>query len=650
MYKIYLLAACFFLGQVHAQSPIFVQNGVTIAGGNGQGPAANQFNEPNNIVIDASGNLIVADLNNHRIQKWAPGALQGVTILGGNGPDSSPTQFDHPTDIRFDAAGNTYVCDASNARVLRFPPGSTVGVTVAGGNGTGSASYQLNYPSGIFVDAAQNVFVADYYNNRIQKWALGAVTGVTVAGGNGSGSAANQLVLPNDVFVDSKGNIYVPDQNNHRVQKFLPGSTTGITVAGGNGNGAGANQFSFPTAVVVDDFENIYVADFWNHRVQRWSPGATTGVTVAGGNGQGSAPNQFYSPVNLTFDAAGNLVVSDVYNHRVQRFNQAFTCPPNTVIQAASCSGKTVVRWMEPKDSFPPIIKLPSYLDPATGGLSYLGSFNGHGYYQSSGVYTWPDAKDISEYLGDTGVQAHLATITSAAENAFLTNFINGPSLYPWIGLYNTGKPGSFRWVSGETVSYANWAAGEPSNFLGNAANLAEPFVHLYPSGQWNDQRAYLLPFIMEIDKPVIHYRQVSGVSNGSEQSPGIYMICYETTNMITGIKDTCCFSVTIQCAPGLSAPAATTTTRSELNAAADGISVKAFPNPTSTEFTLNLSSSNREKISVQISDITGKIVETRNGLAPYQQIRTGSNLKPGVYFIEVKQGARKVQLKMVKQ
>lgn len=649
MYKIYLLAACLFLfRQLHAQNLPFIQSGVTIAGGNGAGPAANQFNEPNNIVIDAAGNLIVADLNNHRVQKWAPGAATGVTILGGNGPGDAPNQFNHPTDIRFDMAGNAYVCDATNARVQKFAPGSTMGVTVAGGNGTGSAANQLSYPAGIFVDPAGNIFVADYYNNRIQKWAPGATTGTTVAGGAFGTPDYGALIMPNDVFVDLKGNIYVPDQNNHRVLKFLPGSTTGTVVAGGNGPGNSANQLYFPTALIVDDAENIYIADFGNHRVQLWRPGATQGITVAGGNGLGSAPNQFNSPVNLTFDAARNLIVSDVYNHRVQRFNRVTSCPANVVIPAASCSGKTVVRWTAPTDSFPQILDIPGYLDPGKGQLTFIGGLNGHGYYLSSGFYSWPDAKDIAEYLGDTGVNGHLATITSAAENTLITNYLTSRSLYPWIGLYSTGKPGTFRWLNGETSAYTNWAAGEPSNFLGNGANLAEPYVHVYPSGQWNDQRSYLLPALVEFEKAVASYRQISGISNGSEQSPGVYMVCYEKNNLITGIKDTCCFSITVQCTTA--AATATAMVSGGSVSFPEGISVRAFPNPASTQFTLNLRSSSQEKINVQISDITGKIVETRTGLAPNQSILTGSNLKPGIYFIEVKQGMQKVQLKMVKQ
>ena len=57
--------------------------GTTVAGGNGLGSNANQFNYPRNITLDASGNLYIADQNNFRIQKWVLGQLDtdgdGVT-------------------------------------------------------------------------------------------------------------------------------------------------------------------------------------------------------------------------------------------------------------------------------------------------------------------------------------------------------------------------------------------------------------------------------------------------------------------------------------------------------------------------------------------------------------------------------------------
>ncbi|MDB4742708.1 Ig-like domain-containing protein, partial [Cyclobacteriaceae bacterium] len=311
----------------------------TVAGGNGQGSAANQFDYPYGVAVDASGNIYVADGTNQRIQKWAPGASEGTTVAGGNGYGSAANQLYSPYGVAVDASGNVFIADQDNHRIQKWAPGATTGTTVAGGNGQGSAANQLYYPYSVAVDASGNVFIADRSNHRIQKWAPGATTGTTVAGGNGLGSAANQLYSPYGVAVDASGNVFIADQNNHRIQKWAPGATTGTTVAGGNGQGSAANQLYYPYSVAVDASGNVFIADFFNHRIQKWAPGATTGTTVAGGNGQGSAANQLTYPYGVAVDALGNVFIADYYNHRIQKVTNA----PQIIIPAGQTSATLTI-------------------------------------------------------------------------------------------------------------------------------------------------------------------------------------------------------------------------------------------------------------------------------------------------------------------
>jgi sugar lactone lactonase YvrE len=91
-----------------------------VAGGNGDGNAANQLNQPEGITIDSAGNLYIADTRNHRVQKWAPGATSGVTVAGGKfgqGPDC----LAWPQDVKLDKAGNIYIADVGNNRVQKWP-------------------------------------------------------------------------------------------------------------------------------------------------------------------------------------------------------------------------------------------------------------------------------------------------------------------------------------------------------------------------------------------------------------------------------------------------------------------------------------------------------------------------------------------------
>ncbi len=300
-------------------------SGITVAGGNGGGNAANQLDLPRGVSVDVNANVYVADVNNKRVQKWLKNAVTGSTVAGGNGSGSNANQLNVPNAIFVDTAGNIYVADGANNRIQKWAKNAVTGSTVAGGNGSGNAANQLNGPTGVFVDTIGNIYVSDALNHRVQKWIKNATTGVTVAGGNGTGSNANQLNTPNAVFVDTSGAVYVADINNNRIQKWAKNATTGVTVSGGNGSGSNANQLKMPSDVFVDNIGNVYITDSGNDRVQKWAANAVAGITVAGGNGNGANANQFNNPNRLFLDSTGNIYVSDAGNNRVQKWAQTTT-------------------------------------------------------------------------------------------------------------------------------------------------------------------------------------------------------------------------------------------------------------------------------------------------------------------------------------
>lgn len=124
---------------------------------------------------------------------------------------------------------------------------------------------------------------------------------------------------------------------------------------------------------------------------------------------------------------------------------------------------------------------------------------NGHWYelveYPAGSVPTWDEAQSDAETRVWLGHPGFLATLTSPAENEFVTaNILNvAPVEHYWIGgrqLPGSGEPsGGWEWITGEPWSYKNWAPGEPNNAFGNNPNqdALAIFGQQHHTGQWND-------------------------------------------------------------------------------------------------------------------------------------------------------------------
>jgi hypothetical protein len=99
------------VGDWQPSRPEIHDDGVYITQWGGSGTGNGQFNAPVRLVIDASGNVYVADTGNNRIQKFT-GAGEYLTQWGGAG--SGNGTFNAPKGIAIDGAGNVYVGDSNN--------------------------------------------------------------------------------------------------------------------------------------------------------------------------------------------------------------------------------------------------------------------------------------------------------------------------------------------------------------------------------------------------------------------------------------------------------------------------------------------------------------------------------------------------------
>jgi len=184
------------------------------SGGSGNG----QFDYPVGVAVDGSGSVFVADSGNARIQKFtnsgtflttwgSTGTGDGQFGCCGN-PGTCYSCF-NPQELAVDGSGNVFVADASDNRIQKFT-----------NSGTFLTEWPLaasSFAEGVATDGSANVFVTDSRSNGIEKF-TNSGTFLTKWGYTGSGNG--QFYLPRGVATDASGNVFVVDSPNNRVQKF----------------------------------------------------------------------------------------------------------------------------------------------------------------------------------------------------------------------------------------------------------------------------------------------------------------------------------------------------------------------------------------------------------------------------------------------
>jgi RHS repeat-associated protein len=199
------------------------------------GAGAGEFNEPEGVAIDSSGNVWVADYKNNRIDEFnekgeftaafgfgvlnAESKLQTCTTtckVGLSGIGNG--EFAGPAYLAF-SGGNLYVTDLENNRVEEFNT-SREYVAKFGSKGTGNG--QFTDPAGIAASSGGNLYIDDFANDRVEELTTSG-TYVTQFGTKGTGNG--QLKEPEGVAINSSGDMYVVDDGNNRIEEWTPSSS-----------------------------------------------------------------------------------------------------------------------------------------------------------------------------------------------------------------------------------------------------------------------------------------------------------------------------------------------------------------------------------------------------------------------------------------
>src|SRR5882724_4008525 len=179
---------------------------------------------------------------------------EGVTNMFEGGRGGGKGEFDWPKGICVDGNGNILVADTDNGRIEKFDPTGAF-LTTMGTKGSGHG--QLGQPNGIATDGAGNIYVADASNQRVQKL---TPDGTLIA------EWSPGLYGPRKIAIGPDGSVYVVDKGRTGIVKFSPDGQV-LTTWGSSGSGDGQFN-DHTSVAVDPTTNKVYVADPRNSRIQ----------------------------------------------------------------------------------------------------------------------------------------------------------------------------------------------------------------------------------------------------------------------------------------------------------------------------------------------------------------------------------------------
>ena len=332
---------------------VFGQGGAfTTNDTNHAGIGKDSLNTPELVSLDAGGDLYVSDTSNNRVLEYNTPLTSDTTadrVFGQpdfthgapNNGGISASRLNTPEGVILDAVGNLFVADFGNNRLLEFDlPIARAAPTLAALSpsrlAAGSPAFTLT------------VNGAGYYGNSVVRW-NGSNRPTTYINSTRLTAAFSSADLTGGgpfavtVFTPSPGggatsliNLALYARGGHdTTADVVQGQPNFAASVANNPNMLSANAFHAPIYAAIDpDSGRLFVADYLNNRVLSWlnAPAFANGQPadlVLGQpdlystwpNAGGRGARTLRSPYGLALDSHGNLYVADHDNERVLEYN-----------------------------------------------------------------------------------------------------------------------------------------------------------------------------------------------------------------------------------------------------------------------------------------------------------------------------------------
>ncbi len=692
-------------GSAHAQriTVTIAGNGAPGYTGDGSTGLYAALNGPTDVCPDAAGNVYVADNGNNSIRKIA--ATTGVITT----VESTITPYymcmDATTsNLYFSTTGAIKKMNLSSGVIT-----TVAGTGIAGYSGDGgpATAAMIQGQLGLCLDAAGNLYIADGVNNRVR--VVAAATGIinTIAGtgvsgytGDGGSCLSATLGVPLFVCVNAAGDVYIADQGegysggvtsyvstNAMVIRKINGTTGVITTFAGSMTSSDVTGvlainawLGSITGMCLDAAGNLYCCE--ESCSCRKIDITTDSINYVGGNfgidafldNLNSLNSWMDEPHGLFIDGSQRVVVADYNNNRVRKLIQLSSTPSfaygaGQSINACSGAAFSIDTQMAITNNILGEVETFTVLTaPANGALS---GFPYTAHSKGTDSLTTTNGLYYTATAGYTGNDSFKVMVSNGATSDVITIYVSVSTASPGAISGSTAICMGSATLFTESIPGGAWSAsyGYASvDSFGNVTGLSVGVDTIYYTVTIAYGCTLTATSLITIDGTPnagsitgsnnINAGGSTTLSNVSATGSGVWSTTNTSVSTVTGAglvygvapgTDSIVYSVTNSCGTANTYFSFTvsevTTGVSNTSASADKLVV--MPNPAKDNFTVTVSSSKNEQVTVTITSITGAKLKEFTG-ATNQPIDASLNMPAGIYLLNAATATNSMSGKIV--